>query len=264
MKSSGKPLVYLILGAAGSERRDVIADLIEGGLEDTDQPAVLVAEGEVATEDSPKLPRLALWSLADGTIEAELPRDATQVFFITDGRKNPMDQIEAFKPWVDAHGGELARVICIVNCQLAEKNPPLLAWYEACIHFSDVVLLTRREGVANKWLSDFMAHYKDLFYPCLFELVKAGRVKNPALVLVPEARRMSHFLDEEQEWIVTNSEGEVIEEDDESQTEDEEEVQAAPAEDPYLAHDAAGRRAKRIPEIAKYLEPAKSEPQPEF
>jgi len=35
-------------------------------------------------------------------------------------------------------------------------------------------------------------------------------------------------------------------EDDDSQIEDEEEVQAAPAEDPYLAHDAAGRRAKRI------------------
>jgi hypothetical protein len=51
----------------------------------------------------------------------------------------------------------------------------------------------RREGVANKWLSDFRAHFDGQFYPCLFELVKGGRVKNPALVLDPLARRMSHL-----------------------------------------------------------------------
>ena len=37
----------------------------------------------------------------------------------------------------------------------------------------------------------------------------------------------------------------------------EEEVEAAPEEDPYLAKDAAGRRVKRIPDIAKYLEEEK-------
>ena len=30
--SSEKPLVYLILGAAGSGRREIVADLIDGGL----------------------------------------------------------------------------------------------------------------------------------------------------------------------------------------------------------------------------------------
>ena len=37
----------------------------------------------------------------------------------------------------------------------------LLAWYDACVHFSDVVLLQRREGVANKWVSDFLKHHED-------------------------------------------------------------------------------------------------------
>ena len=41
----------------------------------------------------------------------------------------------------------IARVITIVNCELAEKHSALLAWYEACVHFSDIVLLNRREGV---------------------------------------------------------------------------------------------------------------------
>jgi hypothetical protein len=248
---SEKPLVYLIVGAAGSGRRELLADLIAGGLADGDRPAVLLAEGEQPDEFDARLPNLSRWNSADEVIAPTWPEDASHVFFVLDGRRDPVGQIEGFKPWLDAHGGELARVICVVNCQLAEKNPPLLAWYEACIHFADIVLLTRREGVANKWLSDFIAHFKDKFYPCLFELVKDGRVKNPALILVPEARRMSHFLDDEQDWVFTDAEGEEI--DEQEETDDEDEVSAAPEEDPYLARDAAGRRVKRIPEIGKFL-----------
>jgi hypothetical protein len=251
--SSAKPLVYLILGAAGSGRREVLADLIEGGLSEADRAAVMFAEGEVTSDFDERLPNLSLWTWENGAIDGTLPAGATRVFFVTHGRHNPVDQVEAFKAWVMAQGGELARVLCMVNCQLAEKNPPLLAWFEACIHFADVVLLTRREGVGNKWLSDFLAHFQGRFYPCVFELVKAGRVKNPALVLEPQARRMAHFLDDEQEWIVTGADGEQIDEDEDDEKEGEEEVTAAPEEDPYLAKDAAGRRAKRIPDIAKFL-----------
>jgi hypothetical protein len=214
---------------------------------------VLVAQGEAAADDAPELPRLARWTREGETIEAELPQDATHVFFLTDGRDSPIDQIEAFKPWLEARGGELAAVICVVNCQLLEKNPALMPWYEACIHFADVVLLTRREGVANKWLSDFTGHFEKLFYPCLFELVKGGKVKNPALILDPQARRMTHFFEEEQDWIVTNDAGEEIDEDEESSGEDEEEVHAEPVQDPYFVRDAAGRRQKRIPDISRFL-----------
>ena len=42
---------------------------------------------------------------------------------------------------------ELARVLCVVNCQLAADHPPLLAWFEACVHFSDVVFFTNSAGV---------------------------------------------------------------------------------------------------------------------
>jgi len=174
------------------------------------------------------------------------------VFFIADGRRNPLDQAEVFKPWVEAQGGEIARVLCIVDCALVEKNPPLVAWVEACVHFSDAVLLNRREGVANKWLSDFQGRFTDQFMPCLFEFVKNGRVKNPALVLDPLARRMTHAFDAEQDWIFTDSEGDVIDED-EVTDDDEEEIEATPEIDPYFVRDAAGRRVKKIPDIAKYL-----------
>lgn len=248
-----QPLVYLILGAAGSGRREVLTDLIEAGLGEGDRAVVLLAEGEVPDAFDAKLPLGPRWTWPGGDVPlaAVVPDEVTHVFFVADGRRNPIDQIEAFKGWLTAHGRVLARAICVVNCQLGEKHPPLLAWYEACIHFADVVFLNRREGVENKWLSDFLGHFKKQFYPALFEPVRAGRVHNPAAILEPEARRMSHLFDEEQDWIFTNAEGEEIDEDEE--TDDDEEIEATPAEDPYLVRRLGGRRQKEIPDIAKFL-----------
>ena len=252
MSPPDQPLIYLILGAAGSGRREILVDLIGGGLNENDRPAVLLAADEPAGDFDARLPQVSRWNWADDAIAAELPPDATHVFFVSSGQANPVDQAEAFKGWLEAQGLELARTLCIVNCQLAEKNPPLLVWYEACVHFSDVVLLNRREGVENKWVSDFLTHFKKQFYPCLFETVKAGKVKNPALVLEPQARRMTHVFDEEQDWVVTNAEGEVIDEEDE--TAEDEELQAKPEEDPYFARRSeGGRRLKELPDIRKFL-----------
>jgi len=248
---SDQPLVYLILGAAGSGRREVLADLIDGGLGEADRAAVLLSDAEAPDALDAKLPGLARWAWMGDAIDGMLPADATRVFFVTDGHRNPVDQLEASAAWIAAQGGELARILCVVNCSLAEKHPALLAWFEACVHFSDVVLLTRREGVANKWLSDSRAHFDDQFYPCLFELVKGGRVKNPALVLDPLARRMSHAFDAEPDWVFTDAEGEEIEEDEES--EGDEEVEVTVAVDPYFVRDAANRREKKIPDISKFL-----------
>ena len=250
-ENSAKPLVYLILGAAGSGRRAVVADLIEGGLTESDRAAVLVSDAEPADDGEAKLPRVERWNWAGGAIIGALPDGATHVFFVAEGRANPIDQIEVFKAWLEAQGGELARILCVVNCQFAEKHPPLLAWYEACVHFADVVLLNRREGVGNKWLSDFQAHFKKQFIPALFEMVKADRVKNPGLVLDPQARRMAHVFDEEQDWIFTDADGEVI--DEEEATEGDEEVEATLEEDLYFARLNGGRRVKEIPDVRKFL-----------
>ena len=201
-----------------------------------------------------KLQSVIRWEWRDGAIVATMPEEATHVFFIVDGARNPVDQIEVFKAWREANGGEFARVLCVVNSQLAEQHPALVAWYEACIHFSDVVLFNRREGVDNKWMSDFLNHFKKQYFPCLFEAVKGDSVKNPALILEPQARRLSHVFDEEQDWIFTNSDGEVIDEQEETENGDDE-VDAKPEEDPYLVRRAGGRRVKEIPDIAKFISP---------
>lgn len=255
MSEPAKPLVYLILGAASSGRRQVLLDLIQDGLAESDKPAVMLSAAETPAEVDAQLPQLTRWSWTDDMVVGTLPAAATHVFFILDGRRNPVDQIEVLKAWIEAQGGELARALCVINCQLAAKHHALLAWYEACVHFSDVVLLNRREGVENKWMSGFTGHFKDLYYPCLFEFVKDGRVKNPALILEPQARRMSHVFDEEQDWIFTNAEGEEIDEQEETD-DDEDEIEAKPEEDPYFERRNGGRRVKQIPNIAEYLDKA--------
>lgn len=252
MTPAAKPFVYLILGAAGSGRREIVADLIEGGLDDTDLPAVMLPASGAPHPLDPTLPRVSHWEWIDGAISGNLPAAATRVFFVTDGARSAVDQIEVFKPWLEAQGGQLAHVVCVVDVRFAAQHPPLLAWFEACIHFSDIVLLNHREGVANKWLSDFLLHFKKQYFPCVFEYVKGGRLKNPALILEPQPRRMSHYFDEEQDWIFTNADGEVIDEQEET-GDDNEEIEAQPEEDPYFARYNGGRRLKELPDIAKFL-----------
>lgn len=248
-----KPFVYLILGAAGSGRRAVLTDLLSEGPGSDGPDAVLLAESEKPDSADATLPGLTRWSWTGEVIVGTLPPGAARVFFIAEGRTDPVEQIEVFAAWLQAQGGQIGRVITVVNCQLAEKNSALLAWYEACIHFSDIALLNRREGVANKWMSDFQGHFKKQFVPALFEFVKDGHIKNPALILDPQARRLSHVFDEEQDWVFTNMDGDVVDEEDEESSGDEE-IEAAPEVDPYFARDAAGRRVKRLPDIAKYLD----------
>jgi hypothetical protein len=224
-----------------------LADLIEGGLGEGDSAAVLTAAAERADPADARLPGLTRWRRAeDGSVEAEFPVGVTHVFIVFDGRMNPVDQIEAFKSWLDDRTIEVARVVCIVNCQLLEKNPKLFAWYEACIHFSDAVLLNQRDGVSNKWIGDFRGKFEHKFYPCLFDFVREGRVRNPALILAPVARRMSHVFDE-QEWIAVDPD------DDEEDLEDGEETEMKAEEDPYFERRSGGRRVHEIPNIADYL-----------
>lgn len=244
--SDEKPLVYMILGSTGSGRRSVLLDLIADGLTKQDAPAVLISSDEPASSADENLPSLTRWTWSGSTIEAELPAGATHVFLVSDGRENPVDQLEALKPWIDQRDVELARVITVVNCQLGEAHSAMLAWYDACVHFSDVVLLNLREGVSNKWISDFQNRIKEQFLPCLFEFVKNGRVKSASVVLDPVALRLSHYFDEEQDWIITGAV-------DESEAEGDEEIEVALEQDPYLERHGEGRRVKDVPDIHKYL-----------
>lgn len=251
--SEEKPLVYLILGAAGAGCQEIVADVIDGGMDKDAAPVVFVAESE--TETSPDGLEPETWKWNDvGEIDATWPAGVPVGFFVSDGRGNPVDQVEAFKPWMASQGVELARVICVIHCNLIAAQAPLMVWYDACIHFSDIALLNRRENVENKWLSDYQSRFAKRHIPCLVEMMKKGRVKNPGLVLDQQARRLSHWFDEPEsdDWktLVAAMEDVIIED----EAADDPDEEASEEEDEYLARHPGGDRKKVIPKISEYLD----------
>ena len=133
-------MLYVILGAAGAGRRTILSDLIADGLSEEERAVVLVSQNEAETnpDEEKRLGRTVLWSLREGflSFDTDAIGDATHLFFLTDGRSDPVDQLEAFKTWADGSGGQIARVITVVNCALAAKHHEVAAWYDACIHLS--------------------------------------------------------------------------------------------------------------------------------
>jgi hypothetical protein len=242
--------IYFIIGTPGSGRRAIVRDLVENGLAPEDKALVLLAEAEAADPADAKIAQLAnaevrRWQWTEPVLPpVDLPPGAT-VFFIADSRVSPIDQLEALKPWLEEHGAELARIFCVVDCTLAEKHPVLRQWFDACIHFADVVFLTRREGLANKWLSDFIKHYTGERFPCHFVQVKTkGDLATPLVWLDPTARRVTQYFDEGETYEI-----EGLETDDE---EEEEDTGLLPPE-PYFVRLTSGRRDKEVPDIRDFL-----------
>ena len=249
--NASAPTVYFILGTPGSGRRAVVLDLIENGLAPEERALVLLAESETSDPADSLLSartnvEVRRWTWDGAALpDVSLPGDAT-IFFVAEARGDAITQLEALKPWLAQHRVELARVFCFVDCQLAEKNAELSQWFDACIHFADVVFLTKREGVANKWLSGFIRRYEEQFFPCHFIQVKKGGLPNPALVLEPQPRRVSQYFDEQEDLS-----GVVIEtEDDEDDVEEDED---AVKPEPYFERNRSGRRVKEVPDIRKFL-----------
>jgi len=240
------PLIYLLLGAPGSGRRELVLDLIENGLEKEARPLILISDQENNEFEFPASERFAVgtWTWENESMNPEIPEEFTHIFLISDSRTNPVDQVEAFSKWLPTQEIELARIMTVVHAQLAFAHKELMRWYDACIHFSDVVLLNRREEVPQKWINEFINLFKkEKYYPCHFEQVKRGTTKNPALLLEPESRRISLLFDE----LPTLEEHEMGDDD------LDEEEEAGEEGDVYLQRLASGRRARQIPDIKKYL-----------
>lgn len=199
---SERPLVYLIFGIAGSERRSILYDLIEGGLPNQETVLYFRPKDECQSTDDRRIEALANvslveWELRDAMVRhGRITAAPERIFFLAPSASNPADVAEAIKTWIDHNGCQLARIITVLNCAFLQSEEKAGRWYDACIHFSDIVLFARREGVDHKWMQAFEAHYRKACFPCHFELVVKGKTKNPVAVLEPEARRMSLYFDE--------------------------------------------------------------------
>ena len=254
--------LYIFLGAEGSGRREVLLDLIEMGLPEHSATMTLyLSEDEPPSpldEEFHAIPHSAIlnYRLEDEfKINAEnTPPDTSAVFFLTDGRANPVDQIEALKYWMHSRELALVRIITIVNCRLGQAHNALFAWFEACVHFSDTVLLNKRTDETEKWVINFCGHFRKHCYPCEFQLVKKGQVENPATALDDQTRRLTLIFDDLADScappnIFEDSAGNWESENEENREDFDPEIRP----DPYLERLPSGLRAKSIPDIAQYL-----------
>jgi hypothetical protein len=239
------PLVYLIYGIPDSGRREVLFDLIDGGIDAKEQVLYFRPEDEANTPYDEQLEALdnvsvVNWQLSDAKVtHGSINAAPDKIIFLAPGRSDPADVAEALKSWIDHNACELARVITVTHSAFLSEHPNAQSWFDACIHFSDIVLLNRREGVSNKWVKDFEAGYRKQCSPARFLLVKKGRVGNPLEVLEPEARRLSLYFDE------------LIPIEDDEFEDDEQPEDTKP--DKYIERLESGLRAYPVPDIQKVL-----------
>lgn len=237
--------VYLIFGIPDSQRREVLFDLIDGGR--TGQEGILYfrprSEGLSEFDDRiASLPNVQTveWELSQGKVKhGTISAAADKLFFLAPGTSDPADVAEALKAWTTHNRCFIARIITVVHSSFLKSVPQAQAWFDACIHFSDVVLLARREAVENQWIKEFQTIYRKACYPCLIELVTKGKTKNPVAILDPTARRLSLYFDE----LIPLEEDEF---DDEDKPDD-----LRP--DRYIERNESGQRAFPVPDIARLL-----------
>lgn len=248
-----KPFIYIFLGVTGAGRRTVVADLITRGMGEDDQVAVLTNEDSAGSDVMKTLalnPRVRLinWQLNEENhivVQDDLA-SMDSIFFITHGKQSPVDQMESLVAWVNDEDFEVGRIFTVVDCGLFSTQPKLMPWIEACIHFSDVVCLNKRESVSQVWLKGFVERFqKEQCYPCLFENVKKGRVSDPAMLLHPEARRISHVFDERDAIYELGFDQDNL---------PDEPFELKVKEDPYFEKLPSGGRCKPIPDIRFALE----------
>lgn len=242
--------LYLILGTSQSGRKEILCDLIESSSssENTNN-IVLIPSNESKSPTSSKLQTIPNtivldWNFSDNLLM--LPNFNTspndKVFLILSSKNDLIDQIENIKHWLDNNPHfSLAKILSVIDCQIAYKNETLLPWFEALVYFSDYVFLTHRENIPEKWISDFLKSFDKKSYPCLFEKIKNNKVANPDKVLFPEARRISHLFDNIDAIDTLDL--------------DEENLPEEPFElikklDPYLERDSDGNRIIQLPSIS--------------
>ncbi len=239
---------YLVLGSRGGGRAAVLCDLIDFGMEPAAGSQVFYSEEDAAAWQAPLPIRHSAcqqktydWKGLDNGLSIEATDDT--IFVVADGLADPSDVVEAFFYWLQGSDYELGRIITVADCNRIQEERKLLHWYDCCIHFSDVVLLSNRSEVSNKWIDEFKERYLKEYYPCLFVFVKKGRLPNPSLVLEPQARRISKLFDEADEYVFEDDE-------DEDEVDEEDEPAAGdPSKDPFLARLGNGRRVHPLPQI---------------
>lgn len=196
------PKVYLIFGTRDSGRRAILLDLLsdlpnsENSLyfRDAETPPAKT-DAELESIESLHSCQFSLNTCKIEHASISMKGSPSKIFFLPDETRDPADTVEGLQAWLKKNNCALTRVLSVVDCQRIFSQPESQSWHDACMHFSDMVLLNRRESVATQWLQDWLNAQKKIFHPTRFELVKKNKVRNPADVLDQQVFRKSLFFD---------------------------------------------------------------------
>ena len=238
------PKIYLILGPKNSGRRTVFLECLDVLDESASvfyfrhesdlNPKSDLIDAKIAKQDSIEI---VDWKVENTKIKHNtIQANPDYIFFLAPADVDLADLIEGLKGWLNKNECSLTRIISLVHCGLAQANASNMQWFEASMHFSDMVLLNHRDLVETKWVQDFLKKYKKIYHPSRFELIKKGKVDNPLDVLDYQVYRNSLYFDS----LTPIEEDEV----DDLVPEDQK-------LDPYIERLESGRRNRPVPIIQK-------------
>ena len=186
--------VYLFMGTHLPEVRQCLRFL--AGAEDQDRPVELqVPAGLGWPLDDPGFARTSEYDAANAHWVLNPDADET-AFIVLDPRQSPVQQLVRLAGDLGKCLIEPVKVVTCVDCSAAEQNAPLRAWYEACVYYSDIVLLGNRGGASKHFVHDYQKHFEKECFPCLFLFLKGpGNPDQPLEVLAPDTRRLSQLFD---------------------------------------------------------------------
>ena len=181
------------------------------------------------------------WTLSDGRLEFSEPLSEDSTNLIVFGRPEfPDNLLEALSTAYREENFEIGRIATQVHCGWCSGEEEARAWYDGCIHFSDLVLLDSRDEVADSWVRDFQERFKKHRYPCLFDIVRKGLPKHPMWFFDSQPRRLSLIFDPDD---LSGMGGDEYEIDGDEPDEDEDPEASG---DPYLRRNIAGERERKV------------------
>lgn len=236
---TSSPKVYLIFGTRNSGRRELLHDLLED-FNDADS-TLYFRDSETPAEEIDRILEsketlhhcdFALNHCKITYTAITLKASPEKIFFLPDDTRDPADCIEALKAWLNKNQCQLTRIITLAHCQKIFESKVIDEWHQACMHFSDFVLLNQQDVVDKKWLNTWLGTLKKQFHPTRFEFIKKNKVHNPSDLLDHQVYRNSLYFDTLEQM-----------------PDDDDEKPYDLKEDKYIERLVSGRRATPIKQI---------------
>lgn len=247
--------LFLFLGIEGSGRKASVLDIIEGYYSKEKKVSILLHESESFKMDEHDRIEVILYRMSPGKIlfPNGIPSN-NLIFILGPGRGSCLEFLENVRDWTVSKKIKVSKIITMAHMEKILAHNKVARWYDAAIHFSDIIFLNNREPKKDKEIRKFIERYtQDLSMPCLFEFVKKDRIKNPALAIEGSPRRTSQAFDE-QEFDMDLSDVIITDENDENLGDDEAFLsEFQNAAEPYFEKLPNGRRIKEIPDITEFL-----------